>query len=257
MNARCWLALAATACYTPAPDLGLDPVDDTDMVDGTTPVVPDTDLPPDTDTEPAIDALQVLLLGDGVSDNAVAAALTEHGFNVIQVGTYQNWTGSNPPLDDIDVVFFMQAAVWEAELSEEADVALVTHLARGGGLVRTERAVFAAHDSTDMQVDFGLPVQYNFNQETAVDWWAVDRTHDLLRSLPGLWTEEATITHVTPRDSNTTVVAATQRDIPLLSYQENNGGVYLHLNHDVTATSPTLSVEFKTLLGNVVEFAAP
>jgi hypothetical protein len=251
MSYRTCLFALLGACVVPAPDLG-PATDDTDLA--VTDTDKETDTPDDTEvSEPT--GLQVLVLGDGTTEGPVATLLEGQGHSVTQVAAYETWDGSSPSLDDVDVVLFLQAARWNVELTDAADQALIDFVGTGGGLIRTERAAFAAHADTRMQIDFGLPVAYANDYEASTQWWAEDRDHPLLDDLPALWEDDASFTRVTATQ-DATVVMVTPTEVPLVSYHETFGGVYLHLNHDLTVTTGTLSPEFGTLLGNAVVFAA-
>lgn len=241
---RWLLLLAMSACVVPAPDLGKD-ADDTDVATDDT----------DVDTTPSTTGIRVLVLDDGGSGTQVVPALEAAGHEVVQSKRYTAWNGTNPDLSDIDVVVWLQGRIWEDGLPGVGDDKLVEHVLDGRGLVRTEKASLASTLPPSLVIDLGLPVTYDIGEIEGTEWQVTARNSPLVEGLATKWDETGTSTEVEAK-AEATVVIETQGDVPLVSWIDDNGGRVVHINHDMTGTTQTLSSNMQKLLGNAVTFAA-
>lgn len=248
------LVATATACVVPAPEGFGDGTDGEDGTDGSS----DTDDAVDTDV--AASGLTALVLDDGGSLDQVADALEEAGHAVIEGPMFDTWDGTNPGLDGVDVVVFLQGAIDEdLLLPPEGDAALLGFVTSGGGLIRTEKAAFFADSGNNMAVDDGLPVSYDQGFQTGANWESLERDHPLLTDLPNAWNDDAAYAVVEPMDEAPVevVMDSNPGGVPMVSYRDDLGGRVIHLNHDMTGTTEQLSTGIRGLLGNAVTFAAP
>ncbi len=246
---RSFMLCLAAGCVVPAPDLGFDTsIPDTDDTE----VVGETD---DTEVPEPVD-ITVFLLGDGASDDAVAGVLAAEGYTLVRAGPYAAWDGVTPALDGADAVLWLQAARFDTPLAPAANQALMTFVQGGGGLIRTERAAFAARNGVLNTIDNGMPVNWVAASTPALEWTAVQRDHELVDGLPALWTDAASVADVVAVGAAEVIVQSRREQIPLVSFRTDLGGPYLHLNHDLTQTDGTLSAEFQDLLVNAVNFVA-
>jgi len=242
---RWWSGIAvwlAAGCIVPAPygDQGGDDTDDTEESD--------------TVPEDTLTGIRVLILDDGGSSQEVSAALEAAGHEVKASRLYTEWTGSNPALDDVDVVVFLQGRTFAEGFS--GDGVLVQYVLDGGGLVRTERSSYAATVPPTLSVDAGLPVEYVSGPLEATTWRVVDRTSPLVEGLATQWEDPGGYAKVRAK-AGTHVVIDKQGGDPLVVWDDTYGGTVVYINHDMTATSSRLTGAMATLLGNAVTFAAP
>jgi MBG domain-containing protein/thrombospondin type 3 repeat protein len=83
-------------------------------------------------------APKVLILADadGRSTNALASAITRAGFQVtLRPAPENTWDGTNPALTGFDVVLHLNGFTWANPLRPEAQTALSSFVANGGGYV--------------------------------------------------------------------------------------------------------------------------
>ena len=231
-------------CIVPPPDFGGTPSDDTDPGQGET-----------DDTTPTTTGIRVLVLDDGRAAQQVGPALEAAGHEIVDTKRYTQWNGTNPDLDDVDVVVFLQGSTWEDGLPGVGDDTLVQHVLDGGGIVRTEFAAKATTVAPALVIDLGLPVTYDNGAIEGTQWQVLQRNSPLAEGLATAWDEDGTSSDVVAK-AGAEVVIATQDRTPLVTWVANNGGRVVHINHDMTASSNTLTSNMEQLLVNAVTFAA-
>lgn len=236
--------LTLGACIVPPPYASDVDTDDSDVADDT-----------DTPVGPTPSGITVVVLDDGGSADEVVPALEAAGHEIKGVRDYTEWDGTNPNLTDVDVVVFLQGREYEDGLGPGGDTALVVFVTDGGGLIRTERAAFATTLPPALNLDAGLPVQYLSGPLEDTQWRVIDRDSPLVDGLPTQWDEPGGYSKVTAK-VGATVVIDKQGGDPLVTWDDSFGGRIIHVNHDMTATSSTLSSAMQTLMANAVTFAA-
>lgn len=211
----------------------------------------------ETETEgPEPTGISVLLLDDGSAGDQVAEALREQGHTVTEAGRFWEWPGTR--LVRHDVVVMLQGTLDARVLSVAADEALVNFVAAGRGLVRTELAVTQSRIDA-MAIDDALPVTGRGGDPAVQEWHVLERGHDLVEGVGERWTETGFSAQVRAA-AGATVVAATQGGAnPLLTFKRAgpDGGMVVHVNHDLRASGPQLSDAVLRILSNAVTFSAP
>lgn len=238
-----WTALSG--CVVSPPPV----LDDTD--DDTV----DTD-PVDTTPLPGGGA-EVLLLDDGGSGDQVRDALEAAGHTVVAQIDYWRWDGTGPRARDVEVIVWLQGLSYADGLAGTADRGLVNFVNNGGGLIRTEAASYAATVDPELEIDALLPVEL---LEPAlvedIEWQVWQRGHELVQGIPELWVEEGSSAMVAPAD-DADVVMVMQGGTPLVTISTAHGGTIIHINHDMTGTTRTISTEILGLMANAVSYVRP
>jgi hypothetical protein len=237
--AAAWFGMSACV-VSPPPVIG---ADDTDQPDDTDPV----------DTIPPGSGADVLILDDGGSGDQVEAALEAAGHNVVARKDYWRWDGTDPRARDVEVVVWLQGVTFADPMQDAADRGLVNFVNNGGGLIRTELASFAAVNADPLQINALLPVSFDDGQFADRDWEVWVRGHDLVQGIPERWTEAGTSAMVR-LVGEAEMVMATRDEVPLVSFTKEYGGTVLHINHDMSGTTDTISEEILGLLANAVSF---
>lgn len=243
MVKRCllWL-LVVPGCVVPAPPSSTD-TGDSDA--------PDSDSEPQT-VEPT--GIRVLILDDGDAGGQVRDALEDGGHEVVDQVDFWRWDGVDPSPQDLDVVVWLQGRRYEDGLIAEADTALRRFYRNGGGVIRTELASFASTLPPEVLIDEDLPVTFDDGRTAGGEWWVIERDHEIAQGIPSKWTEEGTFARVVA-DEGTTVVIEARDETPLVTIDESGDGVMIHVNHDMTGTTSTISDAILSLMVNCVAYA--
>jgi hypothetical protein len=239
-----WSVGLVAGCIVPAP-----PSDyDTDTVA--------VDTPADTvDTTPSASGIRVLVLDDGGSGQQVEPALIAAGHTVVERKDYWRWKGVSPSPDEVDVILFLQGRTYTEAMDVEGDAALKAFYRQGGGgVIRTELAAFAATISPEIVSDADLPVIYDDGRTEGAEWLVVDRDHEIAQNISSKWDDGGSYAKVTANEGTSVVIQA-RDSTPLLTIEEKGRGVMIHVNHDMTGTTSTLSDNMLDLLSACVSFA--
>jgi hypothetical protein len=237
-----WSVGLVAGCIVPAP-----PSDtDTDAVDTPAETV---------ETTPTTSGIRVLVLDDGGSGQQVEPALIAAGHTVVERKDYWRWKGVSPSPDEVDVILFLQGRTYTEAMDVEGDAALKAFYRQGGGgVIRTELAAFAATISPEIVSDADLPVIYDDGRTEGAEWLVVDRDHEIAQNISSKWDDGGSYAKVTANEGTTVVVQA-RDSTPLLTIDEKGRGVMIHVNHDMTGTTSTLSDNMLDLLSACVSFA--
>jgi hypothetical protein len=203
---------------------------------------------------------RVVVLDDGRSASQVLEALRRKRIAAFDVGFYQTWDGVNPPLDETDVVLFLQGYEYDDTMTETADQALVTFVREGGLLVRTEWGAYEWGDEEGaFAIDELLPViavdsDYESADDTVCSWAIEDRTHPLTAGLPTSFDiVGAGFSFVTPIVGATTL-ASNQRGEPTLAIADFDAGQVVHVNNDLTYAVDRISKHILRVLVNCAKY---
>ena len=209
-------------------------------------------------SSPALAAgADVLLLGDGNAEEQVQAALEAAGHNVVFGGLYYEWDGEVPDVNDFDVVVYLDGWDYGYAMTPEGETALADFVAGGGGLVITEWAAYDAyHGDLSPAIAALMPVvspdgDYGYTNS----WNVLDPTHPLTAWLPSQWGDAAEYSYVEPVEGATVIIAGAD-GTPMLTYRDDVGGTVVHVNHDMTYTTYSISPKTLAVLINAAEFAA-
>ncbi len=198
-----------------------------------------------------VTAAQVLLLGDGGSEAQVQSALEAAGHNVTLAGPYDTWDGSG--LGNVDAVIYLDGANFGLGLMPAADAALWAFVHVGGRLVMTEWTAYDDYfDDVGPQVSQLMPVISPTGAYAYGNTWTVsDEGHALVAGLPASWSDAAGFSNVLAHPFATVVITGAG-GTPLLAYRTEAVGAVVHINHDMTYTTPTINPNALQLLVNAV-----
>jgi len=202
-------------------------------------------------------AANVLLLGDNGSEGQVQQALDNAGHNVVYGGLYYEWDGVTPDVNAFDVVVYLDGIDYGYGLLPAADAAVSAFVAGGGGLVITEWAIWDDyHGNLSAGISALLPVtSINGGYTYGGPWHVIDTTHPLTAWLPTDWGDAAAYHHVALQGNAVAAIEGVSGN-PLLTYRTDSGGTVIHVNHDMTYTTPQISDRALSVMINSVEFAA-
>jgi hypothetical protein len=187
----------------------------------------------------------------------VQPALEAAGLTVTFGGLYYDWNGTTPDVNDFQVVVLLDGFDYGNDLTPGALEALHGSIAAGCGLVTTEWATYDVYQGYKPP-DFGalLPVESPQGDYGSADVWTVlDTGHPLAAGLPASWSDDAGWSAVSALAGSSVVVEGALGN-PLVTYGRLNGGVVVHLNHDLTYTTTTMSAEILAVFGNAARYAA-
>ncbi len=197
----------------------------------------------------------VLLLGDGGSETQVQSALEAAGHLVTFAGPYSTWDGSG--LGSVDTVIYLDGVNYGLGLTPAADAALAAFVTSGGRLVMTE---WTAYDEFQNHVGPQVSQLMAINSPTGAfgsntTWTVALPNHPLAAGLPSSWSDAAGFSSFVVAHPNATVVITGNSGYPMLAYRADVGGAVVHVNHDMTYTTPTIDPNALQILVNAVEAA--
>ncbi len=200
---------------------------------------------------PLAAAADVLVLGDGGSEAQVIAALQAAGHTVTDAGPYETWDGSG--LAGMDAVVYLDGVNYGNGLMPQADAALAAYVAAGGRLILTEWTAYdVANDFLTGQVAQLMAVTSPGGSYAYGNTWTVTAPgHPLAAGLPAAWSDAAGFSFVEAHPASIVVITGTSGN-PLLAYRTDSGGPVIHLNHDMTYTTPQIHPNTLQLLVNAV-----
>ena len=221
--------------------------DDSSTGDGDGDEEPFPDLPP----------ANVLLLGDGVYDDTIIAALEGMGHTVTLGGNYWEWN-NNPEVGGFDVVVYIEIGESGGGLRPMARNAVADFLMDGGALIRTEWAAFSLSNPAE-HIDVFLPVRSPLlGFEYSTTWSVVDPAHPLTKDVPAGFVSPGGGCSVVEAEPGATVIFTSDLCGPALTFREvGEGGHVIHINDDfggdqVAEPNP----EILQLLDNAVRWSA-
>lgn len=201
-------------------------------------------------------AANVLLLGDDGSETEVQQALENAGHTVISGGLYWEWDGSNPRLDTLGAMIYLDGVDYTKTLGESAAVAVNDFVARGCGLILTEWTAYN-YDNEQAVIKDLIPVFSPSGDYGESDTWAVQDTgHPLTQGVPNSWADSvAGWSSVTAKTGTVVLITGTD-DNPLLSYSTANGGTVVHINHDLAYSEEPINPNALQLIVNAANYAS-
>jgi hypothetical protein len=201
---------------------------------------------------------RVVVLDDGRSAPQVMEALRRQRIAAFNAGFYQTWDGISPPLDETDVVLFLQGYEYNDTMTPAADQALVDFVNAGGLLVRTEWCAYEYGDgSGNLMVDAFLPVrapESDYLEGERASWTIQDRRHPLTKGLKPVFHIDGAGFSFIEATPGATVLATNQRDEPTLALGTFGPGEVVHVNHDLTYEVAIIPKEILRVLTNCASY---
>ena len=176
------------------------------------------------------------------STTVVTELLRELGASVTAGPGFHEWDGETPSLDDHDVLIWYQGYWYNESLGEDVQQIVADFVEGGGGLVRTEWAVYSLNDgAADVLLTMdrdSTPYTYQYGSV----WTRAASGHAVGQSLPATFTvEEAGFSNGVLLDGATTIWSGVYIDddaspphvVPMVSSIDHGAGRIVHVNHDV------------------------
>jgi len=208
-----------------------------------------------------VQAVNVFLLGDTEAETQVKQALEDAGHTVTFGGLYNEWDGITPDIQGFDVTVLLNGEGYGYLLQTDADTAIDQFVSNGGGLIMTEWTAYDVYyDYKSATIANLMPVASpDGDYSYGFTWRVIDKSHPLANGIPASWYDAAASSYVNPKAGTCVVMQGIfegRVGNPLLSYSGINGGTVIYINHDMTYTTDTMSVNALQIVLNSVEFAA-
>jgi hypothetical protein len=208
----------------------------------------------------AVEALDVLLLGDGDAESQVQPALEAAGHAVTFGGYYADWDGVTPAACDFHVVVLLDGYSYGYPLMPAAATALQTAVGEGVGLVFTEWTAYdvcSGYKGTIVGDLMPVTMPDCGEYDSTATWLIDDQYHPLAEDLPatGTWYDAAQWSTVSLKPGSVAVVSNAANFNPMAAYSIEAGGTVVHINHDMTYTTASINSDSLQLLVNAATFA--
>ncbi|MCP4604151.1 MAG: hypothetical protein GY847_27125 [Proteobacteria bacterium] len=205
--------------------------------------------------------LEVMVLGDNWSETRVIELLESKGHSVTYAGLYYEWDGIEPDISAFDVVVWIEGEDYGYCLTDAADDAISAYITSGGGLVRTEWAAYDIYgeDCEDQISDNLMPTTSpEGDYEYGTTWNVIDGEHPLTEGLPATWDDTYGGISLVTANPTATVVIENSSEIPLLTFDDVNGGMVVHINNDFGSDEDedAFTPEMQQIMHNACVFSA-
>jgi hypothetical protein len=207
-----------------------------------------------------VEALDILLLGDGDAETQVQPALEAAGHSVTFGGYYADWDGVSPAAADFHTVVLLDGYSYGYPLMPAAATALEAAVAAGTGLVLTEWTAYDVCSGYKGAIIGALMPVTMLDcgaYFTGANWLINDQYHPLAEGLPavGTWYDDAEWSTVALKPDSIAVISEGTGFNPMASYSNAAGGTVVHINHDMTYTTSIINADSLQLLVNAANFA--
>ncbi len=202
-------------------------------------------------------SMRVLLLDQGGAAEVVAPILEEAGHDVVIGPNYKLWDGTNPRFTG-DAIVLLQVSASASAIPAGCDAALVAFYEGGGGIVRTGLAPKVADENPGALIDAEPLVEWRDGIGSGLDWWVVERGHELVQDVSERWSEPGTFAYVEVADDPLieTIMLAKPGDWPVLVGRASRAkGRLVYVNNDFGEVSGAMSPEIEQILSNAVVWA--
>jgi hypothetical protein len=219
----------------------------------------DTDASDTTDTTSGSNgpSMRVLVLDQGGAADVVAPILEAAGHDVVIGPNYKQWDGTNPSFSG-DTIVLLQVSPSASAVPSACDAALVAFYEGGGGIVRTGLAPLVADQNPGAAIDADPLVEWRDGTDAGLDWWVVERGHELVTDVPERWSEPGTFGYVAASEDPLvqTIMLAKPGDWPVLVGRVSRAkGRMVYINNDFGANGGAVSSQIEGLLSNAVVWA--
>jgi hypothetical protein len=198
--------------------------------------------------------MRVLVLDQGGAAETVAPILEDAGHDVVIGPNYKQWDGTNPSFAG-DAIVLLQVSPSASAIPAACDAALVAFYNDGGGIVRTGLAPLVADEYPGAAIDAEPLVEWRAGTDAGLDWWVIERGHELVTDVPERWSEPGTFGYVEAVDDPMvqTIMLAKPGDWPVLVGRASRAkGRMVYVNSDFGAVGGTVSTQVEQLLSNAV-----
>lgn len=201
-------------------------------------------------------AQNILILGDGGTEDSVYSVLSQAGFNVTRGGPYWLYTGVG--IEQYRLVVFLNGVTYSAVMPDSTQWKIRNYVSRGGGLLTTEWLIWSgAIFDTLASI---LPVRYGGSWGVGSEMYRKGASNAITQSLPDSfvvpndWSFSLTERDTILSKQAVTVFSGSRSGAAVVAGRYGNGKV-VHWNmggHYYGADN--WSTEVKTLLKNIASY---
>jgi hypothetical protein len=198
--------------------------------------------------------VNILILEEGSGSETVGDMLETLGADVVRGPLFEDWDGLTPGLDGVDSVIWMEGDNYGDSMSDEAQSILRTWVDGGGGLVRTEWALYSANEgSADVLVPVGFVDGGFFYGST---WSRIATDHPIGASLVAEFEVVDSGHSLVQANEGAVVVWESDDGYPMVTVTETFGGRVVHVNNDILDEVDVIDPNVVRILADAAIWAA-